>query len=145
MTKTQYSQVLTDLLIDKLDDDTFEAVMNGLKQLGTKAAKEGRAVEIEVDGEAYKWCTKHKVYEPKEWFPAVGTKGELNPACALAVSKWRALGKQISEATKAGEYETLGKLTVERKSAKYDFASDLEEFGDDLEIPQDIDLLHESE
>jgi len=145
MTKTQYSELLTEILADEISTDLMQEVLDGLKKLGTKAAKEGRATEIDVDGVEYKWCNKHKVYEPKEWFPAVGKNGELNPACALAVSRWKDLGKQISQATKDGEFETLGRLTVERKSAKYDFAADLEAFGEDLEITQDIELLHEED
>ena len=135
MTKTQIA--LTAILDGQVSADILEQVMAATASVRAEAT--GPAKQIEIDGKAYRLCSKHNVYEPIEWFPTVGTDGKYNPACRAAVARWSDLGKQITEAGKAGEFETLGRLTMERKGKNYILSNDIEEFAEALEeFPQDI-------
>ncbi len=137
MTKTQIA--LTAILDGQISAELLEQVIAATASV--RGVSLARPILKEIDGVEYKWCNRHSLYEPLTSFLMKSNGKEYNPECAAATLKWKAYGKEINTAMKAGEFETLGRLTTLRKKGGYDLANDIEEFADELDelgITQDI-------
>jgi len=137
MTKREQYEVIESWLKGvKVSKVAAEELLNHFRP---RVAKPKREIEIEVDGQGYRWCTRHKQYEPIEWFlPHPKDKNKLRPECAPATYRWVDYGKKINKAVRTGDAAAIGELTLTRKGP-YNLEADLEEFKDKLgEIQADF-------
>ncbi len=79
-----------------------------------------RALDIEKDGVAYRWCNRHEVYEQQLNF--ANTK-KTTVACKLAAYAWAQMGKKIKALNeelmiKATQGEDVSVLAIELNSQK---------------------------
>jgi len=134
MKKSEISNLIEELLKDKVEDTTLEKVLQVINQTSTKRPK-----DITIDGKNYRYCSRHKLYEPTEWF-LIEKSGKIKPECAAAYYRWQEYGKLLNKAMKNGEDADIGRLTRLRKSEGYDLEADANVFKDKIKEALDLEI-----
>ena len=132
MKKADLKERLTDLLRDEVEEAKLQEVLALVNELGRKASTSNALPkEVEIDDTIYRYCNRHKQYEPKEWF-LTESNGKTKPECAPAFYRWQDYGKQINKALKEGDAVKLGELTLLRKKGGYNLMEDVNDFEEKL-------------
>ena len=143
MKKSEVLKEIEELLSGEIETTTLDKVIKTINQLGRKNTSSKSPVYVTIDGKDYKWCNRHKQYEPVDWF-LVENSGKVKPECAAAYYRWQDYGKLLNKAIKDGDDSEIGRLTRLRKSGGYDLETDSEDFKDkimeNLEIEIDPEL-----
>lgn len=139
MTKVQLREAGIALLTEhKANKGLTTAITELLEEFAKTANKDTvkRDVDIVVDGNEYRWCNRHEVYEPITNFK--DTK-KTTVACILASTAWFNLGKEIKTLTdelmdRATKGENVAELATtlnehkEVRGGRYDFEANALQF-----------------
>ena len=140
----QATQILSD---HKANKKLSIAVLALLEEFSKKSKLDTtiRNKNITLDGNDYRWCNRHEVYEPVSNF-------KEKDSCKLAVSSYRFQTKNIKTLSAAkdkmieeGEMENVQakhteiKLLMETRGARYDFEANK------LQFPEIADYIYDQD
>ena len=156
MTKAQLREQGIALLAEhKAPKALKEKITELLEEFAKTANKDTvkREVDIVVDGNEYRWCNRHEVYEPITNFK--DTK-KTTVACKLASHHWFQLGKEIKTLNdelmaKAIEGKDVSELATklnemkEIRGGRYDFEANATQYPDIQDYIYDDDKFIQDE
>lgn len=144
MTKTQMKNAALELMEAHGANKKLSAALTALFDEYAKTSKKEtvkRETEITVDGNEYRWCNRHEVYEPITNFS--GKK----PDCKLATLVWSEHGKKVKQLNDklmdmAMNGEDVQEIAAELKAAK-EIRSGRYNFEDDAaQYPEIEDFIY---
>jgi hypothetical protein len=139
--KNQAMELLTAHKANKKLSEALTALFDEYAKTSKKETVQ-RETEITVDGNEYRWCNRHEVYEPITNF------NDKKPDCKLAHLKWAEMGKEVKrlndklmamalEGEDVQEIASEFKLAKELRAGRYNFEDDA------LQYPEIEDFIYD--